>query len=230
MVKMDYTRQVRSFSNNELLPREKILVNGPNCLDDLELIAGIIGHGTRKYPLARLSSNILKYLVTCNFNPDIQSLKEVPGLGLAKSCLLISAYELFKRRIIPQKHTISSPKAVPSLVNHLLEKNQETFIVISLNGAMNVIAIRVVALGTLNSCPVHPRDVYSDVLKDKAYGIIVVHNHPSGSLKPSQQDVQVTKRLVKAAEILGIAFIDHIIVSDSTYSSFRELQLLPESI
>jgi DNA repair protein RadC len=107
-------------------------------------------------------------------------------------------------------------------VRDISDKRQEHFVCLALNGANEVIGNRVVTVGLLNSNQVHPREVFSDPIVDRAASIILVHNHPSGDTEPSQEDIAITKRLVEAGELLGIKIHDHIIVSKNGYTSMKE--------
>ena len=104
----------------------------------------------------------------------------------------------------------------------LKNKKQEYFIVITLDGAHNLIQKRVVFIGTLNRTLIHPREIFADALTDRAADIVLIHNHPSGSLEPSREDLDITRQLEDAGKILGINILDHIIISKSGYYSFQE--------
>ena len=107
-------------------------------------------------------------------------------------------------------------------MSHLKRKQQEYFICISLNGANELIQSRVVTVGLLNSSQIHPREVFADVITDRAASVILIHNHPSGSLSPSESDIQITNQLVEAGKILGLTVLDHIIVSKRGHMSMKE--------
>ncbi|MEO0288112.1 MAG: JAB domain-containing protein [candidate division WOR-3 bacterium] len=134
---------------------------------------------------------------------------------------LFSIFELF-RRLREKEKRITSPKDVFLLLKEISKRRQENFIVISLDSSMKVIQKRTVFIGTLNTTFVHPREVFSDPIVDRACGIIVVHNHPSNNVDPSDEDDIVTTRLIEAGKILGIEVYDHVILSKESYYSYKE--------
>jgi DNA repair protein RadC len=155
-----------------------------------------------------------------------EKFRSIGGLGTAKAAQLAASLEFSRRRITPAVKKISSPADAVPLLYHYASIKKEHFLCISLNGAHEVIALRVVSIGTLNRTIVHPREVYSDALTDHAAGIICAHNHPSGNTEPSREDIELTERLRDAGNILGISMLDHLIVSETGYYSFLEHGLL----
>jgi DNA repair protein RadC len=151
---------------------------------------------------------------------------EIDGMGSAKAAQLSAAMEFSRRRINPTAKRINSPSDAVPMLFHYASCQKEHFLCISLNGAHEVIALRVVSIGTLNRTIVHPREVYSDPLIDHAAGIICAHNHPSGRNDPSHEDIELTERIREAGTILGINLLDHLIVSQTGYFSFLENGLI----
>jgi DNA repair protein RadC len=141
---------------------------------------------------------------------------------MAKAAAVVAALEFSRRRIRPEGVKISFPADVIPLISHYADRKQEHFLCISLNGANEVINSRVVSVGLVNKTQVHPREVFADPITDRASSIIVAHNHPSGELIPSKEDIQVTKQLQSSGEILGIRLADHIIFNKKGYYSFLE--------
>lgn len=141
-------------------------------------------------------------------------------------CRVLSVTFVARRRIRPRGIKITNAADVFPLVRHLGDRKQELFIAVSLNGAHEVIATRVVTIGLLDRTQVHPREVFADAITDRAASIVVAHNHPSGDLKPSEQDIVVTKRLVEAGKLLGISLLDHLVFCESGFVSFAELGLI----
>lgn len=139
-----------------------------------------------------------------------------------KASLICAALEFARRRIRPEGTKIGGPEDVYPLVRHFADRKQEYFICLSLNGAHEVIATRVVTVGLLNSSPVHPREVFCEPIMDRAAAVIVAHNHPSGNLAPSEADSKVTRELRQAGKILGIKLLDHVIFGRSGFLSMRE--------
>jgi len=150
----------------------------------------------------------------------------VPGMGLAKSGQILAAFELARRYLLSESTKIECAEDVLPLVADIRDKSQEHFVSISLNGANEVIQKRIVTVGLLDRSLVHPRDVFADVITDRAAAVLFVHNHPSGDLQPSDEDLKTQLRLIEAGTILGIRVLDHVIVSRKGYFSFQESGLL----
>jgi DNA repair protein RadC len=130
--------------------------------------------------------------------------------------------EFARRRIKPAGLKITTPADVLPLIRHFADRKQEHFLCVTINGANEVLNIRVVSIGLLDRAPAHPREVFADALTDRASGVILAHNHPEGSLDPSPADVEVTRQIKQAGEIVGIQLLDHIIFNPSAYFSFLE--------
>ena len=203
-------------------PREKLRQKGAEALSDLELMAILLGKGIEGHDVMTVAKKILKVLDASNINPNLEDLQKINGVGPAKAALIAAAIEFARRRIRPEGFKISIPPDVLPLIQHYADRKQEHFICISLNGANEVIASRVVSVGLVNKTHVHPREVFADPITDRASAIIVAHNHPSGDLKPSKDDMAVTKQLKAAGETLGIKLLDHIIFNQKSYYSFLE--------
>ncbi|MEE8584028.1 MAG: DNA repair protein RadC [Acidobacteriota bacterium] len=202
-------------------PREKLCRQGPKALSDRELLAVVLGSGTRKRGVLWLADEILKKLDgTDRVTPEC--LREIEGVGPARAMKICAALEFARRRIRPEGVKIVLAVDALPLVRHYADRKQEHFLCISLNGANEVIATRVVSVGLVNRTQVHPREVFADPIADRAVSVIVAHNHPSGTPAPSSQDVEVTRRLKAAGDILGISLIDHIIFTRNSYYSFQE--------
>ncbi len=144
------------------------------------------------------------------------------GIGTAKAASISAAFEFVRRRIKPEGLKIKVPSDVLPLIQHYGDRKQEHFLCVSINGANEVMSVRVVTIGLINKSQVHPREVFADVIAERASALIVAHNHPSGELKPSKEDIQITKQLKEAAGILGLNLFDHIIFNTKGYYSFAE--------
>lgn len=203
-------------------PREKLRQKGAEALSDLELMAILLGSGTKGHDVMKVANRILKTLDGNNAKPDIEELQKIEGVGLAKATLIVSALEFARRRIRPEGLRISFPADVLPLIRHYSDRKQEHFICISINGANEVITSRVVSVGLVNKTQVHPREVFAEPITDRASAIIVAHNHPAGTLSPSTEDKEITKQLKSAGETLGIRLLDHIIFNHKGYYSFLE--------
>jgi len=136
--------------------------------------------------------------------------------------------ELIRESNTPPRPTVTSPLEVVNLVKDLDKKDREHFLCIHLNTRSVIIGVEEVTIGSLNAAVVHPREVLKGALLNNAAGIILVHNHPSGDSDPSEDDIEITKRLVKACEIMGIEALDHIIVGGGNYFSFKEKNIMPK--
>ncbi|MGB5964631.1 MAG: DNA repair protein RadC [Sulfurimonadaceae bacterium] len=203
-------------------PREKLLVKGAGALKEYELLAILLGSGTQGKDVIKLSKEIVKILDDDFESLTLNRLVEIHGLGQAKAMQILSAIELSRRYLIKQNIKISSAEDVHRELQEYAHKKQEHFLVITLDGASHIIEKRIISIGTLNQSLVHPREVFADAIADRAAGIIIAHNHPSGQLEPSIEDKRVTKRLKEVGTIMGIELLDHVILSRDGYLSLRE--------
>lgn len=206
--------------------RERVQSKGPKSLSDSELIALLLRTGTKEFPVLSLATQVIKILEHPNADIHFEKLKHISGMGESKAGTVIAALELGRRfsGIIQKK--ISTAADVFPLVQHYADRKQEQFLCVSLNGAHEVLGIRVVTVGILNKTIVHPREVFGDAITDRAAAVIVCHNHPSGQLEPSDEDRNITRRLSEAGGILGITLLDHLILSPrGGYFSFIEAGL-----
>jgi DNA repair protein RadC len=195
-------------------------------LSDLELLAILLGSGTRDSDVLTVAGRILKAIDGGKDQVSLDKLQEIEGVGPAKAALIAAALEFARRRIRPEGLRIFFPPDALPLIRHFADRRQEHFICVSLNGANEVIATRVVSVGLVDKTQVHPREVFADPITDRASAVIAAHNHPSGSLEPSREDHDITARLKSAGEILGIRLLDHIIFNQKGYYSFLEKGLL----
>ena len=210
------------FLLKDILPREKLLSMGARSLTDEELLAVMLGSGTRDCPVQTIASRVLPELELTAPEVNIEAIQAVRGIGPSKALLIAAAIEFSRRRIRPEGVKIRAAKDVLPLLQHLVDRPQEHVIAISLSGAHEVIRVRTVSIGLLTSCPVHPREVFVGPISDHAYSIILAHNHPSGDPTPSAEDRQITKQLSTAAKTLGMRLLDHIIFARRGYYSFQE--------
>ena len=218
-------KKLKDMSKSER-PREKLQVKGPEALSDLELMVILLGSGTKESDVLTVAGRILEMLDGRNEKLSLEELQKIEGVGPAKASLIAAALEFARRRIRPEGLRISFPPDMLPLVRHFADRRQEHFICVSLNGANEVIATRVVSVGLVNKTQVHPREVFADPITDRASAVIVAHNHPSGSLEPSKEDIDITGQLKSAGEILGIRLLDHIVFNQKGYYSFLESGLL----
>jgi DNA repair protein RadC len=207
-------------------PREKLISKGPEALSDIELIAIIIGKGVPGMDAFQIAREISKTIKNDLAQLTYENLQEIEGVGSAKACQILASFELARRHLIKEAVKITSPAEVIPLVANIADKKQEYFVCISLNGAGEVVGNRIITVGLLDHSLVHPREVFADPITDRAASVILVHNHPSGILEPSKQDILMTKQLVEAGSVLGIKVLDHLIVSKKGYLSMKEKGLL----
>ncbi len=203
-------------------PREKLLKNGPRALSDLELLAILLGSGTQTHDVMTMAAGLLKLIDETSANPGVEQLQGIDGVGPAKASLIAAALEFARRRIRPEGLRIAFPWDILPLIRHYADRKQEHFLCVSITGAKEVIATRVVSIGMVDKTRAHPREVFAGPIVDRAAAIIVAHNHPAGGLFPSKADMETTRRLEEAGRTLGIEFLDHIIFNHKDYYSFSE--------
>lgn len=203
-------------------PREKLRERGPSALTDEELVTAILGMGTAGVDVRTIARQVASLIREHKEGLSLDQLIKVPGMGLAKASQILSAFELARRHLLKDTVKISCAKDILPLLTDIAAKQQEHFICISLNGANEVIEKRIVTIGLLDKSPVHPREVFADVIGDRAAAVIFAHNHPSGELNPSNNDLKIHEQLTEAAKILGVRVLDHIIISKKRYYSFQE--------
>lgn len=203
-------------------PREKLAAKGASALSDLELLQALIGSGNKNADVGKIARDTLKLLQKHGEGITHEHLQSVTGLGTAKITEILAAFELSNRYLADSDKPVidSVEKAVEQLAD-IRDKKQEYFVVMTLDGANRLIEKRTITIGTLTASLVHPREVFADAITDRAAGIIVAHNHPSGNTDPSKADRDVTKRLNEASKTIGIEFIDHIIVTKNSHSSMN---------
>ena len=203
-------------------PREKLLAKGASALSDQELLAVLLGKGTPETDVMTLAGKLARVIDEKGVNVRIEDLITFDGVGEAKATLILAAIEFARRRIKPEGAKIETPADLLPHVRHYADRKQEHFLCASINGANEILNIRVISVGLIDRSPVHPREVFADALSDRASGVIVAHNHPSGSLEPSAADITITAQLKAAGAIVGIELLDHIIFNRTGYFSFLE--------
>lgn len=206
--------------DKDLRPREKLQNRGADSLSDYELIMAIVGSGNGQASVTDISRQILNLLKSNDNKLSYNDLINVPGMGAAKATQFMASYELWRRRFEKSdRPMITDLKTAAKQFDEIKHKRQEYVMVLSIDGAGRLINKRVVSIGTVNASMIHPREVYADVIADRASAVVIGHNHPGGTMEPSDEDVSVTKRLKQAAELLGISFWDHLIVTQDDYLS-----------
>jgi DNA repair protein RadC len=207
-------------------PREKLREKGVSALTDEELVSVILGMGTAGFDVRTIARQVAGLIREHRTGLALDHLLAVPGIGLAKAGQILSAFEIARRHLLKDSVKITVAQDILPLVADIVGKQQEYFICISLNGANEVIEKRVVTIGLLDKSAIHPREVFADVIADRAAAVIFVHNHPSGDLEPSESDRRTHEQLAEAAKILGLRVLDHVIVTKKGYFSFQENGLI----
>lgn len=207
-------------------PREKLREKGASALTDEELVAAILGRGMINIDVRTMARQVVNMVREHREKLAIEHLTAIPGVKLAKAAQILSAFELARRFLIKETVKITVAQDVLPLVADIAGKQQEYFVCISLNGANEVIEKRVVTIGLLDKSPVHPREVFADVIADRAAAVIFAHNHPSGELQPSEADLRMHEQLTDAGKILGLRVLDHVIVTRKGHYSFQEAGLI----
>ncbi len=206
--------------------REQVLEKGLLFPSDDELVMLILGKGTRATPITVLAKNVISTLNSSNNENRIKKLLKINGMGNSKALAIAAAIELGRRRTCHLQAVVQHPSDIVPFVKNYALCTKEHFICITLNGAHEIINIRVISIGTINKTVIHPREIFADALKENAAAIIVCHNHPSGNVEPSSDDIATTETLIQCSDFLGIPLIDHIIVNKNSYFSFLENNIL----
>lgn len=207
-------------------PREKMAAKGAAALSDEELVQVILGRGVQGHDVRAMSKDIAKIIQEKKTALAEADLTAIHGMGTAKAYQVLAAFELARRHLLKDTVKIMTAADALPLLADIAGKQQEHFLCISLNGANEVIEKRTVTIGLLDRSQVHPREVFADVIADRAAAVIFAHNHPSGELKPSDADLKTHEQLTQAAKILGIRVLDQIIVTRKGHYSFQEAGLV----
>lgn len=206
--------------------REQALERGFGYLNDEELVALMLGSGVSGMPVRRLARKVMQTIDDTNNDDFLEALLRMKGIGRAKALTLGASIEFGRRRNSHLRATIRTPSDAVPFVKRYSVQPKEHFLSITLNGGHEIIQIRVVSIGTSSETLAHPREIFCEALKENAAAIIVCHNHPSGTCLPSETDIETTKRLAQASELVGISLLDHIILDREGYYSFLEHKLV----
>lgn len=213
-------------------PRERLTKLGAEALSAPEILALILGQGTKGESVMVIAQNLLREFGSLKgiANASLEELTRVKGIGQAKAAQLKAAFEFSKRLENHSDETplpvIKSPEdAVKVVKGQLKGKKREHFWVLSLDTRNHLINSKEVSIGSLDTSIVHPREVFKEAISASAASVIFVHNHPSGDPEPSEEDIKLTKRLAEVGEIIGIDVLDHIIFGDKNYLSLKARNL-----
>lgn len=215
-------------------PRERLKKFGEDALSTQELIQIILGQGVKGESVSVLSQKLITKFGNLEklSEASLNELYEIKGIGPAKAAKLKAVFEIVRRVTNNQNNTaqlkeFSSPELVAKIIRgRLKDFKKEHFYIICLDSRNKSIGEFEVSVGTLNASLVHPREIFAEAIKNRAAAIILVHNHPSGSTEPSDADLEITKKLVDAGELLDIHVLDHVIVTKTNHFSFKSNNLI----
>lgn len=211
-------------------PREKLLARGVGVLTDEEILAAVIGSGCGRDGVMAVAGRLVGELGLEGLGAvGVDALMKVRGIGPARACQLTAALELGRRTFQPRDEPqpiVSGPESAFALVRDLGRKKREHFAAIYLNARNALITREIISIGSLNASLVHPREVFHPAVRELAANVILVHNHPSGDTTPSREDVELTRRLVKAGELMGVEVLDHIVVGGRRFTSLKSKGLM----
>lgn len=207
--------------------REKMQRMGVENLSNEELIAILLGSGSTKLPIKKLAKNILKQFPLNKIHlQSIKKLTKITGIGFAHATKILASIELGRRNTFPSLEKILSPTSAIPYLHKIRFKTKEHTMCLYLNARSELIHTEIIALGGLNYTLLEPKDVLGPALTLPATAFILSHNHPSGNTNPSLADKKSTEQLLKASQLLGVQFLDHIIITKQAYFSFKEAGLL----
>jgi DNA repair protein RadC len=212
-------------------PREKLANLGPSALDHAELIALFLRTGVKGRSAIQIGRDLLAHYGSIGAlgSASVAELAKQPGLGLAKACQLVAAFELGIRAAREQiaEALLDSPEEIYRVFSpQLAWLRHERLVVALLDARMRHEATIEISNGSVSETMAHPREILRPVITRGAYGFVMIHNHPSGDPTPSGQDTKFTRRMIEAADLLQIRFIDHIIIGRPSYYSFREAGII----
>lgn len=209
-------------------PRERLMHYGVENLSNTDLLSIILRTGIKEMNVKEVSENILKTVGNLNNfnNIGIRELSNIKGVGNIKAITILAAIELGKRvnnKEITLKMCLNNTKKVHDAFKRYFQKiKQEKLMAIYLDTKKRLISYKVIFVGTLDYSIVHPRDIFNEAIKVSASSLIIIHNHPSGDIKPSKEDIETTNKIMESGKMLGIPLLDHIITNGEEYYSFYD--------
>ncbi len=209
-------------------PRERLFQYGPEALSNIELLAVILSNGSNNLSVLRIAEKLAGFGLIRLSRMSADELLKVKGIGVAKAAKIVACFELASRVNNERAYSckINCPEDVVEFFGSQFRKlDKECFFALLLNNARKMISIERISVGSMDLAIAHPREVFRKAIEKSAAGLILIHNHPSGDETPSKEDISLTKRMVKAGEIIGIKVVDHVIIGDG-YFSFKEAGLL----
>jgi DNA repair protein RadC len=213
-----------------LRPREKLFEKGPDALKDHELLAILLRTGYQGKSAIEVARRILKSNNLEAFSQiSLNEFSKIKGVGKSRASTIIAAIELSKRILkFDTDITIKTPEDVVKVVSYLRNKKREHLVALYLNARNQLLKSKIISIGTLNESLVHPREVFAPAIKYHASSVILVHNHPSGNIECSKEDIVLTENIVRSGKILGIGVSDHVIVTKIDYFSFKQKGMIYE--
>ncbi|WP_088890535.1 RadC family protein [Leptolyngbya ohadii] len=231
---MTYSLRVTDMPLTER-PRERLMTYGAKSLATAELLAILLGtgQGPGKLSAVGLGQYILQKLGEDQRDPiallrdvSIKELTDIPGVGPAKATSILAAIELGKRVLTarpPEGTIIDDPAVAAAVLSHdLMWQAQERFAILLLDVKHRLLGTRIISIGTATETLAHPRDIFREIIRQGAIRAIVAHNHPSGNVQPSPEDMHLTRQLLQAGQLLGIPLLDHLILGNGTHASLRQ--------
>ncbi|HEY9877615.1 MAG TPA: DNA repair protein RadC [Leptolyngbyaceae cyanobacterium] len=229
---MTYHVRVMDMPSSER-PRERLQSYGSKNLSTAELLAILLGSGTGKISAVGVGQMILQELGQSERDPlamlrdvSINDLTKIPGVGPAKATTILAAIELGKRVIQSKpldKTVVDDPAIAAAALSHeLMWQTQERFAIVLLDIKHRLLGTKVITIGTATETLAHPREIFREVIRQGAVRCIVAHNHPSGSLEPSSEDINLTRQLLKGAQVLAVPVLDHLIIGNGDFRSLRQ--------
>ncbi len=227
----DYSFMIKELPEEER-PREKLQKKGAENLGNSELLAIALGGGSQGVSAITLANMLLKEHGSLRnvARLSFTELTRTKGIGPAKAAQILGAFEM-SRRIGPGKNKmkvlLNNPERVADfLINKYCIKDREIFGIVALDTKNRFLRTKEISMGSLNASLVHPREVFRYALKESAASVLLFHNHPSGDPTPSNEDISLTKRLAEAGNIMGVTVLDHLVLGDGRFVSFKQEGLL----
>lgn len=221
---------LREKLRGEDMPRERLARCGAAALRDEELLAVVLGTGYRGRHVLEVATAIFAQFANQELvELDLVQWRRIKGVGKVKAAQLVAAFELARRGLgkgLGTRPVVASPVDALPLLEEIRDQRREHFLCLYLNARNQVIFKEVVSIGSLSASIVHPREVFQAAITHSAASVVLAHNHPSGDVSPSRDDIELTRRLVRAGEIMGIDVLDHIIMAAEDFLSMKERGLM----
>ncbi len=221
--------RLKEFAS-EYRPREKIKSLGPSALSNNELLALILRTGTKNHNVLELSTMLLTEHSPIELSQmSYNELTSISGVGCTKASQIMALFELCKRFEQYRKPVtkISQPEDIVSIFSPKIRNaTQEQVFAVFLDSKNNIIASKLIFIGTVNEAVIHPREIFKEAIKHSSVSIVLIHNHPSGNPEPSKEDIKITEVIEQAGKLINIPIIDHIIIGNPGFFSFKKNNLL----